>query len=121
MTENRRRRERWKASSYFLTNQHHTRTFFDVQDRRTRQSIGHLVDLTIDGLRIEAAERIDKGRDIELSIQLPKAVDGREEIQIKARCMWCMEGGHPGVYHAGFAVLTISPPFAEVIGLLMED
>ncbi|MEW5995723.1 MAG: hypothetical protein AB1744_15190, partial [Candidatus Zixiibacteriota bacterium] len=60
MMVEKRKRPRWRTSFYFKADNEYNRKYFDVIDQKTKKSIGHLVDLTPEGLRILSLTPIEK-------------------------------------------------------------
>jgi len=120
MSSDKRQRERWKAHYYFASGRSHAGNQFTVFEGGSVQPLGRLVDLTPEGLRITARERVEKGVTLALRVQLPDPIGTVTDILVKARCVWCLEDEESGEYHAGFAIDSISPPYAEVIDILID-
>lgn len=89
-------------------------------DRKTGESIGHLVDMSIDGIRISTPVEIGKGRPFSLTIELPEEVKDCETIQIAARSLWCSQNPESGGFFAGFEILSIAPSYGEIVGALVQ-
>lgn len=117
----RRRRPRWRTSFFFKTDKEYRKKYFDVVDRKTQQSIGHLVDLTPEGLGIISREHVKRGQIFVLRIDLPEQVNRVDHIQATVRCLWCEQDVNPEFYNVGFEVLSITPPYAEIIDILIQE
>ena len=121
MSDDKRRRERWKAHYYFAPGRRHDRSQFTVRDQATGDVIGRLVDLTPEGLRVASTARIEKGESIAISIQLPDEMKGESDILVRAVCVWCMQDEETAEFSAGFAIESISPPYVDIIDMLIGD
>lgn len=119
-TKERRSSYRWEASHFFQPGKEYKRRYFDVIDRKTAESIGHLVDMSIDGIRISTPVEIAKGRPYSLTIELPDEVQDCKTIQLAARSMWCTPDQENGGFCAGFEILSIAPPYGEIVGALVQ-
>ena len=119
--EEKRKRPRWRTSFFFRNGREYSRKYFNVIDRKTGESIGHLVDLTPEGLRILSKSPIDRGAEFDLNIELPTAIKSQPNIAAKARCVWCEQDINPDFFNAGFEILSISPPYVEIIEILIQE
>ncbi|MDX9858281.1 MAG: PilZ domain-containing protein [candidate division Zixibacteria bacterium] len=118
--KDRRHMPRWQASYFFKPGREYTRPYFDVIDRKTGSSIGHLVDMTFDGMKIKSPHEIGKGRPLSLLIQLPEEVKDCGEIQVAARSLWCERNDSSGEYYVGLEILSIAPPYGEIVDALVQ-
>lgn len=119
--DNRRRYARWNPKLFFQAGKKYTRRYFEVRERETDQSIGKLEDLTLHGFRISSESALEEGKQYSFEIALPEEIDGVSHILVDAECVWCMEDKGPEVYHAGFSILNLSPPYTEIIDMLIPD
>ena len=117
----RRKLARWRTASFFSQNKKFERKFFDVIDETRKESIGHLVDLNVEGLKTIGGAIIERGKRLNLRIDLPREVKGVQKILIVAQCMWSEKDVNPQFYLAGFKIISISPPFAEIIETLIGE
>jgi len=115
----RRRLNRWQSTYFFRGNRKFEKPYFDVIDQRTEKSIGHLVDLTLEGFKIICREAIPRNEVFELRIELPKEVEGVRQIDTRAQCVWCERDINPEFFNAGFRIISISPPFTEIVETLI--
>lgn len=120
-TGEKRNLSRWKTTSFFRKDCHYEKKYFDVIDRKTKVSLGHLVDLTLTGLKIISRAELQRYVVYYLRIDLPKEVKGVKRIHADAECVWCQMDVDPEFYLAGFKILSITPPFAEIIETLIEQ
>lgn len=114
-----RKLARWRTATFFSKDKRFERKFFDVISEAKRESIGHLVDLNVEGLKIIGVEAVEKGKRLNLRIDLPREVKGVQQIFIVAQCMWSEKDVNPQFYLTGFKIISISPPFAEIIETLI--
>ncbi len=120
-TDARERRglSRWKSTVFFKGGRKYQKPYFDVIDQRTGTSLGHLVDLTLEGFKIISRESIPRNEVYELRIDLPEEVEGVRQIVTRAQCVWCERDINPEFYDAGFRIISISPPFSEIVETLI--
>jgi hypothetical protein len=119
-TREERKRVRWQASFFFRSGKKYKRHYFDVIDTDKILSIGHLMDLTVDGMKIVSQQEIKKGDIFNFRIDLPKEVEGVTQIYARVQCVWCNKENDTNMHMAGFKMLSITPPFAEIIEILVD-
>lgn len=119
--EDRRQLARWKASGFFQNGKKYDKPYFDVIDRTSDQSIGHLEDLTQEGFRIKAHGEIMVNETFALRIEFPSKIKGMKDITTEAECLWCRIDIDTGQFSAGFKIAAISPPFIEIVGILTDS
>lgn len=119
-TKGKRHLTRWKASSFFKQHHQYEKKYFEVFDKKTGTSVGHLVDLTIEGLRIISRTEMRPRTRYQFRIDLPKEVRGVNRIFADAECVWSHKDIDPQFYIAGFKILSITPPFTEIVETLIQ-
>lgn len=119
-TEGKRRLARWKTATFFKQHDQYEKKFFEVFDKNTNASVGHLVDLTVEGLKIIGRAEMRPRSRYQFRIDLPKEVRGVTRIFADAECMWCQKDIDPEFYIAGFKILSITPPFTEIVETLIQ-
>ena len=121
MPDERRTHNRWRATFYFKKDREYKRRFFDVVNTRTDESIGHLVDLTLEGMKVISRKPIERETEFDFRIVLPEEIKGSEKVVIKAQCVWCEKDVNPEFYYTGFKIISLTPPYSEIIGMLIEE
>ncbi len=119
--DDRRRLARWKSTYFFKGDKKYDRPYFDVIDLATGNSLGHLVDLTLEGMKIIGRHSLEVNKTYDIRIDLPQEVKGTEEITAQTCCVWCEKDINPEFYYAGFKILSITPPFSEIVGTLISN
>jgi c-di-GMP-binding flagellar brake protein YcgR len=119
--EERRKLSRKHTEEYFRQRRRRRRDFFAVLDDRSGELLGHLVDITAEGMMIISGEPIDTGLMYDVRIELPETVDGRESITFYARPVWSGKAPEEGFHHTGFQFLKAPPADVKVIALLFGD
>ena len=94
--------------------------YLRIFDTDTGINIGHLVDITTQGIMIISEEPLPSGKDFSFRMQLPATITGREEINFKAHCLWCKKDFNPDFYVSGFQIKKISPLEAKTITALIN-
>lgn len=90
-------------------------------DKQTNSQVGHLVDITTEGIMMISEEPIEIGKDFSFKMHLPGNITGREEIDFKASCLWCRKDFNPDFYVSGYKIEKISPKEAKTITALINS
>ncbi len=94
--------------------------YLRIFDRDNGENIGHLVDITTQGIMIISEQKIPAGKDFSLKMQLPATVIGREEIKFTAHCLWCKKDINPDFYVSGFKINSITTQEVKTITALIN-
>lgn len=97
--EERRANPRYDAPSYVR-----------VLDAHTGQPLGELVDISIDGLRLQTDADTDLGDGTERAMRLDLCLDGTpwDPIDVVAALRWRQAAGQAGQIQAGFQFVYLS-------------
>jgi len=93
---------------------------FDVIDLNINQSIGNLIDINSDGMRIQSDEVMEIGPIFKLKIDLPEEIKGCDRLIVDARSLWSNKDVDQEFYQTGFEFLEKLPFHNEIIKLLFE-
>ena len=88
-----------------------------VLDLRTLETVGRVVDITADGMKIVTKHDIGVGEIFEFRIVLPVMVHYRTEIDVEAEAMWTRQDDNPVYKTTGFRFVDL--PGED--GFLLED
>jgi len=106
----RRNRER-KDFSYYMR----------LVDNDTQDLIGHLVDISSTGFKLDSQRPIPVNRDFRLRMELTSEVADKPTMTFVARSKWCeIDPLDPFVYNVGFQLINIAPGDLQIIHRLME-
>jgi hypothetical protein len=94
--------------------------YLKVFDTRTRQYIGHLSDITTEGVMVKSDQWLETGIEYHLKIELPTPVRNREIIEFRCRSVWCRKKPKSAYFSTGFQILEISSEDKEVIEYLIN-
>ena len=73
-----------------------------VIDQLSGKVMGRVVDITADGLMLVTKQSIEQGQHFDLRIILPRMVDGKLDIEVKAEAVWCKSDTNPNFFKVGF-------------------
>ncbi len=109
-TVDRRRRER-RTFSHYMRLMHET----------TGELVGHLVNISREGFRLESLRPIPVNKDFPLRIELPRDLTDKPYMVFVARSKWCRPDKiDPTLFDAGFEIVDMIPGDAEIFRLIFE-
>ena len=109
MTEN-RKMKRWHVIYYLR-----------IFEQDTGSLLGHLVDITTEGMKMVSEEAIPSKKDFRLKMEVPLEGEKTEEVLFNARSLWCKKDTNPDFYATGFYLENLSGATIEVIQALIAD
>lgn len=115
-----RQKQRWKTADYYNRRDKTESKIFDVIDFNINQSIGQLIDINSDGMRLQSEEALEKGVIFKLRINLPEEIKGSDQLIVDARSLWSQKVIDQKYYFTGFEFLAKLPFHDEIINLLFE-
>lgn len=95
--------------------------YLRVYDTVTEGLIGHLVDITVDGMMIMSENPIKENIDFSLKMKLPDGFEATKEIRFKAVAIWTKKDINPDFYATGFKFTDIQKNDEEFIESLIDD
>jgi len=108
--DERRNRER-KDFSYYM----------QLVDSDTQKMVGHLVDISSNGFKLDSQAPIPLDKDFRLRMDLTSEVADKPAMAFVARSKWCeVDPLDPFIYNVGFQLINISPGDREIINRMIE-
>lgn len=108
--DDRRHQER-KDFSYYMR----------LVDNDTQDLVGHLVDISSGGFKLDSQAPIPINKDFRLRMDLTSEVANKPSMVFVARSRWCeVDPLDPFIYNVGFQLINISPADLEIIIRMME-
>ena len=92
-----------------------------VFDRDSGEKLGHLVDITSDGVMLISETPIKTDIIYKLKMKLPAEVLGVEQLNFTAKSMWCKKDVNPDFYDTGFQITEASREHLAVVEKLIEE
>ena len=106
-----RKRRRWELVFYLR--------IFDQSDDSL---LGHVVDISEDGLMIMSETPIELNRDFDLGLEMPSShKDDNRKITLTARSVWQSGDANPELIDTGFQLIAPDPSSIDVIKELIEE
>jgi len=95
--------------------------YLRVYERSTQKSIGSVVDISPQGMKLLCDKAFALETPYSFSILLPEGSILGESIAIEAQCRWCKQKDDQGSYEAGFEFTKKIESGVYVIKALIED
>ena len=106
-----RRKTKRRNISYYLR----------IVDTGTNQIIGHLADITLQGLKVDSQKEIPVPKEYRLRIYTTADVSDRDYIEFVACTRWChIDPLEPGLFVIGFELIKIEPHDKEIIQHIVD-
>jgi hypothetical protein len=88
-----------------------------------REILGHLANISQEGMMVISDEAIDVGRDFDLWLELPSDVTGseHEHLALRAHSVRCAQDVNPSFYDTGFRLLDVEPATVNRIASLINN
>jgi hypothetical protein len=87
----------------------------------TGEILGHMVEISNTGLRLETTESLPLEKDYYLRLELTPDLGDVPYIVFIARTKWCkIDELQPNLYHAGFALVEALPEDRQVLQRIMD-
>ena len=100
---------------------HHLIYYLRVYDGISSKVVGHVVDISPQGLMLITDEPIAIEEEYRLRMRFPGAESSLDELIFDAVCRWCREDENPAFYLAGFQIRNLMPEEANFIqGMINE-
>ncbi len=95
--------------------------YLRVFDRTNGRQVGHLVDLTPEGMMVMSERPIRVGRTISLRMTLPGEGGREQTVEFDATSLWTAADVNPDFYDTGFKFEKISKRHLAQIETLIDD
>ena len=95
--------------------------YLRVFDRKSGQLMGHMVDITAEGIMLLSDQPIKNKTVFELAMVLPPSVGEKKRIAFDAMSVWSRRDVNPDFYDTGLKFINITPEDAMVIRQLTDD
>ncbi len=92
-----------------------------VFDRNSGALLGHLMDITVEGLMLISEYPLTTGATYPLRMDLPEDVMTKNYLSFDADCLWCRPDINPAFYNAGFKVLNMKPEDIDLIENMIDE
>jgi hypothetical protein len=94
--------------------------YLRIFDTKSGENVGHLVDITVQGIMMISENPVPAGKNYSYKMQLPGTIQGRNEIEFEAHCLWCKKDVNPDFYVSGYKINTLTALEAKTITSLIN-
>jgi hypothetical protein len=92
-----------------------------VYDRATGKLMGHLMDITPEGIKLISEEPIPNNIQFQFRMDLPEDIIAKPYMFFDALSVWCAPDINPDFYNTGFRVFNMNSKDAELIDHMIEE
>jgi hypothetical protein len=90
-------------------------------DNDTEDIVGHLVDISTTGFKLDSQAPIPINKDFRFRMDLTNEVADKPSMTFLARSKWCqVDPLDPFLYNVGFQLVNIAPGDREIFNRMME-
>jgi hypothetical protein len=95
--------------------------YMRLVDNDTHNLVGHLVDISSGGFKLDSQTPIPVNKDFRLRMDLTSEVADKPAMVFVARSRWCeVDPLDPFIYNVGFQLINISPADLEIFKRMMD-
>lgn len=95
--------------------------FLKIFNRDSNEAMGHLLDISVSGMRVLSDRPVDKGTEYSLYIDLRSMKNFGCEVKLNALCVWTNEDPDSGAFNCGFQFQNISQNEVDIIQKIIEQ
>ncbi|MBE9521361.1 MAG: PilZ domain-containing protein [Proteobacteria bacterium] len=95
--------------------------YLEIYDNRTDKHLGHLVDITPEGLMMISEKEMEAGAEFHLRMLLPETAYGKKAISFKANSCWVKKDMNPAFFASGYQIVDIGPVESKTITSLIDN
>jgi hypothetical protein len=95
--------------------------YMRVLDAHTDKLVGYLMDISVDGFKVDSQMSVPLNMDIMLKMDIPAEISNAKFITFAARSRWCKSDRmDPNSFNIGFQIVAIHPGARDVFTRLFE-
>jgi len=94
--------------------------YIRVLDDDTQEQLGHIVEISPDGFKLETSTALPINKEYYLRVELTPELADRPFIVFIGRTKWCKVGILPNLYQCGFQIVEIVPDDKEIFLNIMK-
>jgi hypothetical protein len=99
----------------------HLIDYLEIIDSESGSVIGHLADISPQGIMMVGQEPIEVNKDFSFRLQLPATFTDPNMIDFKAHSLWCKKDVNPEFYVSGFNFSEISADEIKILTDLINS
>ena len=85
------------------------------------QMMGRMINASTAGAMISCEEPVKENTNFMLKLTLPKAVDGKNDITVESKSIWCLEDDETGYYNTGFQLIDLNLSNKAIISQMIQN
>ncbi len=95
--------------------------YMRVLDAHTEKLVGHLADISADGIKVDSQLSIPLNVEFMLRMDIPAEISNTKFITFAARSKWCKaDRFDPTSFNVGFQIMTIHPGARDIFARMFE-
>jgi hypothetical protein len=95
--------------------------YLEIIDNKTDKCLGHLVDITPEGLMMISQEEMEADSEFHLRMLLPETAYDKKSISFKAKSRWVKKDVNPMFFASGYQIVDIGSVESETITSLIDN
>lgn len=95
--------------------------YLEVFDQETGKLLGHLVDLTVKGMKLISKEEIAPGRAFSLRMIMPEEYCPEREVHFTGTSTWCSQDVNPDFFATGFTTPDLNEKTRRLFMILINQ
>lgn len=95
--------------------------YLRVFDGMSSKVIGHIVDISAQGLMLISDNPVPINEEYRLRMRLPAEIGDKDEIIIDATSRWCKQDVNPDFFITGFQIFNLTTDIEKYILCLIDD
>ena len=92
-----------------------------VFNRITGEQLGHVVDISSEGMMLVSETAIPTDVDFQLLMKLPDDGNRTQYHEFEARSIWSSNDADPQIYDTGFQVIEASEQYLAMVQYLVDN
>jgi hypothetical protein len=121
MSKRTKKKKQAKYVENRVVERNHLVFYLRIFDDATNSMLGHLADISTDGIMLVSVAPIEPDKNYRLRMLLPKEVAGRLELVFEAKSCWCRPDANPDFQVSGFRFLEVDKEMVSQITQLVHD
>lgn len=95
--------------------------YLRVFDEESAAVLGHIVDISENGMMLLSDNPIPVSKDFRLWVDVPKETGPRQRIRLEARSLWSHHDINPDFHDTGFYIKDPLPKIIDQLTQLIEE
>lgn len=95
--------------------------YLEVLDRDTDRLIGHVVDITSEGMMVMSESPLETQKTFNFKIPFKKPSGPKQFLHVTVKSRWCTREMHANFYDTGFEMLSLEPEASEALEYIIES